>query len=201
MANMQLTAELRNVTGSHAVAKMRRKDMIPGNIYGQGKPNVHVAIAVREIEKALASGEPLLNLVVGNETKVVLVKEVQRDPIKGELQHLDFYEVSMDRPVETAVPLVLAGEGERESDGGVVNLVLRELSISCLPNQIPEFITVNVAHMKIGDNLLVSDLEVAEGIEVLNAPNEVVATVSAPSAQDTAETEPEAAPAEETAGE
>jgi large subunit ribosomal protein L25 len=104
----------------------------------------------------------------------------------------------MDRPVDTRVALVLTGEGERESDGGIVNLVMRELAISCLPNQIPESIVVDVSKLALGDTLLVKDLEIPEGITVNHDPEEVVVTVNAPraaaEAAEPAEEAEEAAP-------
>lgn len=198
MSSFKLNAESRTTFGSNAVKKMRRDKIIPAQIYGQGKPNLHIAITVGDAERAIQSKEPLYEITVGSEKRTVLVKEVQRDPIKGSLQHIDFYEVAMDRPVDTRVALVLTGEGERESDGGIVNLVMRELAISCLPNQIPESIVVDVSKLALGDTLLVKDLEIPEGITVNHDPEEVVVTVNAPraaaEAAEPAEEAEEAAP-------
>lgn len=134
---------------------------------------------------------------MGSEKRTVLIKEVQRDPVKGTLQHIDFYEVAMDRPVDTTVGVLLTGEGERESDGGIVNLVVRELAISCLPSQIPEHITVDISAMAIGDTLLIKDLQIPDGITVNQNPDEVVVTIAAPARAaevDEAEAEEEGAP-------
>lgn len=189
MANYPLTAEVRTAFGTNAVKKLRRDKLIPGNIYGHNKENVNVVVVQRELEKALESGEPLFDVTISGEKKVVLVKDLQRHPVRGDIQHVDFYEVSMDRPVDTIVPVVLEGEDARESDGGIVGLVVRELNISCLPTDIPESIAVDVSQLVIGDTLTVADLKVDQGITVNHDPDEVIVTVTAPAKADEAEAE------------
>lgn len=124
--------------------------------------------------------EPLIDLAVGGEKKIVLIKDLQRDFVRGTIDHVDFYEVSMDKPVDTTVFVVLTGEEERESDGGLVNLVMRELNISCLPMDIPENITIDVSQMVIGDTITVSDLDLGGKITVNQDPDEVIVTVAVP---------------------
>lgn len=180
MANYQLAAEVRTAFGTNAVKKLRREKLVPGNVYGRNNDNVHLLVAERELEKAIQSGEPLIDLAVGGEKKIVLIKDLQRDFVRGTIDHVDFYEVSMDKPVDTTVFVVLTGEEERESDGGLVNLVMRELNISCLPMDIPENITIDVSQMVIGDTITVSDLDLGGKITVNQDPDEVIVTVTAP---------------------
>ncbi|HHX01313.1 MAG TPA: 50S ribosomal protein L25 [Firmicutes bacterium] len=199
MSSYQLNAEPRTVFGSNAVKKLRRDKLVPAQIYGQGKPNLNLVLAAGDVEKAIQSPEPLLQINVGSEKRTVLIKDVHRDPVKGTLQHIDFYEVAMDRPVDTTVGVVLTGEGERESDGGIVNLVVRELAISCLPTQIPEHIAVDISKMTIGDTLLIKDLQVPDGITINHEPDEVVVSVATPVrvSAETEEAEAEAAEGQE----
>jgi large subunit ribosomal protein L25 len=180
MANYQLAAEVRTAFGTNAVKKLRREKLVPGNVYGRNNDNVHLLVAERELEKAIQSGEPLIDLAVGGEKKIVLIKDLQRDFVRGTIDHVDFYEVSMDKPVDTTVFVVLTGEEERESDGGLVNLVMRELNISCLPMDIPDNITIDVSQMVIGDTITVSDLDLGGKITVNQDPDEVIVTVAAP---------------------
>ncbi|MFB5065925.1 MAG: 50S ribosomal protein L25 [Candidatus Wallacebacter cryptica] len=180
MANYQLAAEVRTAFGTNAVKKLRREKLVPGNVYGRNNDNVHLLVAERELEKAIQSGEPLIDLAVGGEKKIVLIKDLQRDFVRGTIDHVDFYEVSMDKPVDTTVFVVLTGEEERESDGGLVNLVMRELNISCLPMDIPENITIDVSQMVIGDTITVSDLDLGGKITVNQDPDEVIVTVAVP---------------------
>lgn len=178
MANYQLKAEPRSVVGSAAVKELRRNRLVPANVYGRDKANALISIESREMEKALASGEHLIDLNIGDEQRVVIIKEIQKEPVKGYIQHVDFYEVSMDRAIDTTVPIIL--EGTLESVTGVVTQILRELSISCLPGAIPDNIRVDISGMAIGDSLQVGKLDIPEGITVINDPDEAVVSIAAP---------------------
>ncbi len=178
MANYQLKAEPRSAVGSAAVKELRRNRLVPANVYGRDKANALISIESREMEKALASGEHLIDLNIGDEQRVVIIKEIQKEPVKGYIQHVDFYEVSMDRAIDTTVPIIL--EGTLESVTGVVTQILRELSISCLPGAIPDNIRVDISGMAIGDNLQVGNLDIPEGITVINDPDEAVVSIAAP---------------------
>ncbi|MDI3280958.1 MAG: 50S ribosomal protein L25, partial [Bacillota bacterium] len=114
------------------------------------------------------------------QTRPVLIKEIQRDPVRGHLLHVDFHAVAMDEPVTTMVPVVLTGEGRRVSDGGIIQHGIRELEISCLPVHIPEHIEVDVSGLKLGESLKVGDLKVSKEIQILTPPEDVVVSVVAP---------------------
>lgn len=181
MANYQLAAKPRTTIGTAAAKRIRRENLVPANVYGREKDNENIVIDIRELEKALSAAGQLIDLNVEDQSRVVIMKEMQRDPIKGTIQHVDFYEVSMDRPIDTTVAIRLDGEADRESDGGIVNQVLRQLDISCLPGVIPNSIHIDVSSLTIGDTILVSDLDIPEGVNVLNDIDEVVVAISAPS--------------------
>ncbi len=187
MANYQLKAEPRTAVGTAAAKRLRHQRLVPANVYGRDKANALISIELQEMEKALASGEHLIDLNIGDEERVVIVKEVQKEPIKGYIQHVDFYEVSMDRAIDTTVPIIV--EGTSASEEGVVNHVLRELSISCLPGAIPDNITVDITGMVIGDSIQVANLDIPEGITVINEPDEAVVSIAAPT--EIVEEEPE----------
>lgn len=179
MANYQLTAESRNVTGTAEVKKLRNNDQIPGNVYGLNT-NTLVSVNVRDFEKAFQSGANLIDLMVDGEKRPVLVKEIQRNPVKGTYQHIDFLEVALDRLVDTIVGIMIADDVTQTKDGGIVNLVMRQLNISCLPGDIPDTIYVNVADLKIGSVVSVNDLELADSVTVTDDIEEVVVTITAP---------------------
>ncbi len=189
MANYQLQAELRSVTGTREVKKLRKSAVVPAHVYGRQKENVLVSIAQRDLDKALSSGAGLIDLQINGTAKTVIVKEIQKDPLQGKYQHVDFYEVSMDRAIETTVVVSLIGEDVRESDGGIVAQTLRELSISCLPNAIPESIEVNVADLVIGDSIYVKDLQAMEGVAVINDAEDIIVRVTPPTAEEELDTE------------
>ncbi len=189
MANYQLNANLRNVAGKSEVKQLRRRALVPGNVYGRGLENLMVTLAEKDVEKALAAGANLIDLTVDGTAKPVIIKEVQKDPVKGSVYHVDFYEVSMDRAIETSVSIYILGDEDRVADGGVVNQMLRELLVSCLPNAIPDSIEVDISKLTIGDGFVVSELSVPEGVEVLTDANDMVVRVAAPQAEEEPEDE------------
>lgn len=184
MAEVVLTGELRSTHGKGAARKLRREDKLPAVLYG-GKQQGGQPIIVdgTEMRRLLASGAPArllkLDLGQGNQ-RTVLLKDLQYDPVKGTLLHADFHEVALDEAVQTAVPLVLAGEDARENDGGILDLLLREVAVSCLPADIPESITVDVSQLAIGDTVHVRDLVPPPGVELVDDPDTAVLTVAAP---------------------
>lgn len=182
MANYHLNAEVRSGTGKAVAKKLRRNNLVPGSVYGRGKANHVISIKLGDMDRAIQSGANLIDLSFGDSIKTVIIKEVQMEPVRGLVQHVDFYEVSMDRAIDTTVAIILSGEEDREADGGVLNQVLRELSISCLPGDIPDALTVDVSKLVVGDSIQVSDLVLPEEVTVLTELDDVVATVTVPEA-------------------
>ncbi|OGB93568.1 MAG: hypothetical protein A2Z31_03135 [candidate division NC10 bacterium RBG_16_65_8] len=201
MATVDLQGELRTETGKQVAKRLRRAQRIPAVVYGRQRGPVPLAVNPQELLSALESGEnTLINLAVTGgatpQTSLVILKELQRDPVKGRPLHADFQEISMERKVRVEVPLVLQGDPIGVKDkGGILEHTLRQLSVECLPIDIPEKIVVDVAGLDIGDALHVRDLRVAEGIRILDDEARVVASVSAPVAEEVA-APTEEAPAE-----
>src|SRR5690606_5395746 len=106
--------------------------------------------------------------------------DVQFDPVRGDAVHADFHEVALDEAVQVQVPVVLQNEEARFNDGGILDLLLREVTVSCLPTNIPEAIALDVPGMVICDTAQVRDLQVPEGVEIMDDPDAPVLTVSAP---------------------
>jgi large subunit ribosomal protein L25 len=178
--------------------------MIPGVLYGTGKKAVPVAVSPREIGAILksASGEnTLFDLDLGGTRRRVILKEFQREPLRGQLLHADFYEVALDKALEVKVPIELEGTPVGvKLQGGIVDFVTRELEVECLPADIPEKITVDISHLELGKHLRVSELKLGDKVKVLVEPDVVVAHVVLPRAEVAAEAAtPEAAPTEEAA--
>jgi large subunit ribosomal protein L25 len=201
MANYQLAVEARDKLGTAQVTKLRRNNQIPAVVYGPGKPALHILVDQRALEKALAAGSSLIDLQMGGDTKTVIVREVQQEPVKAQILHVDFYEVALDRKIEIAVPIRLVNEDTRPNDGGIVSTLLWELTVECLPTDIPETIDVDVQNLEIGGSLAVKDLAPPAGVEILTDPEEVVVKVDAPeaAAEPPAEAGEPAAEAEEQA--
>ncbi len=191
MADYTLQAELRSEKGKNAVRRLRQQKKVPAVVYGRGTQNVTLSVEAPELQKALKAPTSLLTLSVDGEERKVIVKELTTHPVKGWYQHVDFYEVAMDRAVETQAYLQIVGDEERANDGGILNMVLHQLDISCLPGSIPEYVEVDVSGVVIGDTVHVSDLALPAGVDVLTDEDEVVLTVSDPEAEAFVEEEEE----------
>ena len=131
-----------------------------------------VAVSPREIGAILksASGEnTLFDLDLGGTRRKVILKEFQREPLRGQLLHADFYEVALDKVLEVKVHVELAGTPVGvKLQGGIVDFVTRELELECLPADIPEKIVVDISHLELGKHLRVSDLKLGDKVKVLD---------------------------------
>jgi large subunit ribosomal protein L25 len=192
MATVDLKGEVRTAVGKAEAKRLRRALRIPGIVYGGPQGPLPVVVNPQELLSALGAGENvLINLSLrGTEeiqTRMVILKELQLDPVKGRPLHADFLEVSMERKIRVEVPVVLAGESVGvKSKGGILEQPLRQLVVECLPLNIPERITVDVSALDIGDAIHVRDLTIGEGVRILEDADRVVASVVAPAAEEVA---------------
>lgn len=184
---LTLQAEPRVQTGSGAAHKLRAAGSIPAVVYSKAGVE-HLQLSLRETDRLInhAGTSRLVNLVVkrGKKTEKtpVLIKEVQRSPVGGQIIHVDFHAVALDKAITTHVPVHLAGEEKRLNDGAIIEHHLREVAVSCLPTEIPEAITVDVSGLKIGEAIHVRDLAVPSGVKIITPGDEIVTAASAPAA-------------------
>jgi large subunit ribosomal protein L25 len=192
MPEFVVPAESRSETGKNVNRRLRSRGLIPGVVYGKGKDAVAVAVSPREIGAILksASGEnTLFDLALGDVRRKVILKEFQREPLRGQLLHADFYEVALDKVLEIKVHVELAGTPVGvKLQGGLVDFVTRELELECLPADIPEKILVDISHLELGKHFRVSDLKLGDKVKVLTEPDIVIAHVVLPRAEVAAET-------------
>jgi len=192
MATVELKGEVRTAVGKAEAKRLRRALRIPGIVYGGPQGPLPVVVSPQELLSALGAGENvLINLSLGGteeiQTRMVILKELQLDPVKGRPLHADFLEVSMERKIRVEVPVVLAGESVGvKSKGGILEQPLRQLFVECLPLNIPERITVDVSALDIGNAIHVRDLTVGEGVRILEDAGRVVTSVVAPAAEEVA---------------
>lgn len=191
MANYQLTVESRTETGKSYARKLRAEQKVPAIVYGSGNPALTLEVSMRDAERALASQGSLINLNLGEDTKTVIVKDVHREPVKGTLLHLDFHEIDLSKKLEITVPIRVIGEEARANDGGVVTTLLWEVTVSCLPTDIPEAIEVDVSALEIDQVISVAELQLPAGVEVLEDEEEAVVKVDIPSLELEAEEDEE----------
>ncbi|MGI6038014.1 MAG: 50S ribosomal protein L25 [Limnochordia bacterium] len=189
MADVQLTAEPRAEIGKGVARKLRAVGKIPGVIYGSKEPSQGIIVDTRECSRLLNEGAlgRLVKLNLAGKEKMVLFKDAQVDPVKGDLLHVDFHAVAMDEEISTIVSIRITGEEDRVSDGGVLASNLWELEVSCLPTNIPDEIAIDVSGLAVGENITVADIEAPEGVTILTSPEEVVVSVVAPVAEEEAE--------------
>jgi large subunit ribosomal protein L25 len=200
MVTVELAGEVRTETGKKFAKRLRRSRRIPGVVYGSASGPVSMTLDPLALLAAVESSENvLINLSLtgeGGRTSLVILKELQLDPVKGAPLHADFLEVSMEKKIRVEVPVVLSGEPEGvKSKGGILEHVLRQVAVECLPLDIPERIQADVSGLDVGNALHVRDLVVAEGVRILDEGARVVASVVAPAAEEVPAVEAEA-PAE-----
>jgi large subunit ribosomal protein L25 len=177
-----LRASRRTQSGKGVARKIRATGLIPAVFYGGGE-NISLALQPQELLKILSAGEnTIFQLELEGEAaedRKAIVRDLQRHPLKDNPLHADLYRISMDVELTVSVPIVLQGMSREVSDvGGVINQLLHELEIQCLPSLIPHEIMIDVSHLGVGEVLHVRDVPVPQGIQVLVDPDEVVASVS-----------------------
>lgn len=186
MSRASLRAEPR--VAGHARAD-RREGYVPAIVYGKDMEPQPLNLLKSEVERLLQqhSGHGLVDLKVGDTTKTVMVREIQRDPVRGDVLHMDLYRVSMQERIHTTVPIVITGEEELIRSGAVIQPQMREIDIECLPTDIPEHIVADLSGASAGDAVTVASLRVPEGVTVLADPDQIIATISIPRALRTGE--------------
>ena len=193
MERITINAVKRDETGKGAARSLRRNDMIPAILYRAGG-SIPIKLPKKEFMQFIntTSGQQAMVSIqfADGESKLALMKEFQVDPIKRELLHADFFEVSLTEKVKVSVHVSTVGEpiGVKR-DGGILQNLLREIEIECLPDKIPGHIRTDISGLEIGQSLHVADLKLGEDIKVLTDPSEVIANIIAPIVE-------EAAPAE-----
>jgi large subunit ribosomal protein L25 len=189
MDQIVVESSVREATGKGSNRKLRRSGKIPAVLYGHKNESVSLEVDPKDIFKILHSdsGENTifgLN-VPGRERLNCLIKEYQLEPVSHILLHADFYEVAMDEALEVKVPLETEGEAYGvKSEGGLMDIVHRELHVECLPGDIPESIVVYVTNLKIGDMIRVRDLVISDKIKILDDPETVVVAIEHPRAEE-----------------
>jgi large subunit ribosomal protein L25 len=181
-----LTAEIREGIGKEKAKKLRAKGQIPAIFYGPRSQTIPLVIDSKELAKALqteAGENVLIDLDIRrgaqSDRKVVMLKELQIDPLQRITLHTDFYEVTMDEMVIVEVPVHLVGKPEGTKMGGILEQVRRVIQVQCFPGDIPKSVDIDVSPLKIGDSIHVQDIHV-EKAKILSDTNFTIATVVPP---------------------
>jgi large subunit ribosomal protein L25 len=182
----KLVVTQRDKRGSAESRRLRKEGIVPGVLYGNGEP-VAICIEQRELRRALTGSAGLHSILDveidgKGETHASILKEYQVDPVKGGVTHVDLHEVRLDRAIQASVSVHLVGGDDAPGvrEGGVLSQPLREVTVEALPLEVPEHLELDVSGMEIGGTLRISDLTAPEGTTLLDDPEMVVATVTAP---------------------
>ncbi len=186
MDRVKLVVHPRDVAGSREARRLRRRGLIPAVLYGSGKPAVSIAVDEHALRDAVGTGAGLhavLDVVIEGHKQphVAIVKEYELDKVKHVVTHVDFQEVKLTELIESNVTVTLEGTPVGVSlNGGLLDVVTREVTVSALPTDIPEHLTLNVEALDVGDVFRVADLQVPDNVTILDDPDEVVCSVLAP---------------------
>src|SRR3954454_6131392 len=175
--------------GSRAMRRLRRSGRVPGIIYGgEGEP-VAFDVDARILRNTLAHAHAVLEVPLdGGSAEPVVVKDLQRHPVRGEILHADLLRIRMDEAIQTTVTLELTGADEAPgvSEGGVLSQETRELTVEALPGDLPDSITVDVSGMQLNDTLGLDAVTPPRGVTLLDDPETtVIATITPPTAEPT----------------
>jgi len=194
--NITLPAHSRTATGKGAARRLRSQGLIPAVFYGRKRETRALSVNSKALAAIMSSetgSHTLIRLVIGdegpNEERTVILKDYQIHPVKRNLLHADFYEVALDRPIETEVAIVLVGKPIGIEKGGLLQQVRREIPVSALPQNVPNQIEVDISHLDIGHSLHVDEIRLPAGVEVVSDVNFTIATVVTPKGVKIAEEE------------
>lgn len=192
---VKLTVTERTKLGSAESRRLRRQGLVPGVLYGRSEP-VAICIGERDLRAALSTSggsHAVLEVAIdGGREHSAILKEFQRDKLRGTITHVDLQEIRLDQKIHSAVVVTLVGDPPGVKEGGVLSQAVNEVHVEGLPLEIPQHLDIDASGMHIGDSLRIADLQVPDGITLLDDPETVLASVTMPTRVE----EPEAEVAE-----
>lgn len=192
MDAVEITIERRAESGKGSVRRLRRSGVVPAVFYGPKRSTVAINVNAAEFEKKLLhlEGSHLIRLINGGgdtelHDKMALLREKQLHPVTGLVLHADFYEVDLTERLVVSIPLHFIGKAAGVVVGGILQPILREIEVECLPTEIPEFVELDVSPLGIHEALHVSDLTLPTGVTPVGDPTRTVVTVVPPTVEET----------------
>ena len=207
MEQIDLKAQVRKTTGKGPARTLRREGRIPAVLYGQKTDSIMLSIDFKEFEQIVKTaniGSVLLNLKIQNgktSTRPAMIKELQTNPVTGAFLHIDFYEIDMQNKITVSVPVVTRGKSAGVEEGGLLQIVRREIELFCLPTAIPESIEVDITDLTIGDSIHMREIALPGDVELPEDVDFTVITVLAPKVEEEPVEEEELEEGEEAAEE
>lgn len=182
-------------TGKHSIlTDLRNEGKVPGTYYGRKIDPVTIVVDAEELRAAMhtdAGSNVMIDLDIADSplkgSQVAMIKDMQKNPITGEILHIDLVKVSMSEEIHATVPLLVVGEAAGVKVGGVMQHSIREISVKCLPGALPEQFEIDVTALEIGDSIHVRDMATAEGVEILDDPDEILVSIVPPAKEEEVE--------------
>jgi len=189
MEELTLGVETRNDRGKGAARRLRRSGKVPAVFYGPKSTAVPIAIDRKDFASHVANleGSHLIRFTSANadlQQRVALVREVQHHPVDGAILHVDFYEVDLTRRLRVTVPLHFVGKAKGVAEGGILQPIVREMEVECLPTDIPQFIEVDVTPLDIHDAVHLADVAMPANVTAVFETNEAVVSVLPPTVEE-----------------
>jgi large subunit ribosomal protein L25 len=183
--NIALNVETRKAKGNGPARVLRRQGSVPAVLYGPKIEPRMLAIKLRDLDTIIKRGglaRSVFNLHIdgGDISKSVMIKELQVHPVSHTYLHVDLYEVAMDRKIRVNVPVVTTGKCRGVEEGGTLQIIRRELEVFCLPNEIPDSITIDVTDLGIGDSVHVEDIPTTGAVEIPHDVNFTILSLTGP---------------------
>ncbi|MFH1980798.1 MAG: 50S ribosomal protein L25 [Pseudomonadota bacterium] len=186
MEYLELSASTRTETGNGPARRLRVEGRCPAILYGAKAEPVMMSIHTHDFELSLKRGGGTMaffNLTIEGHDggkRLAIVKELQRDPVSAQLVHVDFYEIDMNRKLTVKIPVHTVGKCKGVEFGGLLQVIRRELEVSCLPSNIPAAIELDITELGVGEAIHVEDIQLADGVEIPHDVNFTVITVLSP---------------------
>lgn len=205
MADIVIDVEIRDVEKEKNNREIRRQGLVPVVVYGQGKVNEHLKLNQKDFLRKLKNNfahNIFIDLKLKDKSdvfKTVLIKDVQKSWRSHAIEHIDFIEIDPNHKIYIEVPVILEGDAEGVTQGGILQFVLREIEVYCLPKNTPKNIKLNVSSLKIGDSIHASDINLGEDVKVSSPSDTVIVSIVNPEKPRASEVAAEAAAAAATA--
>ncbi len=179
MKQISVSGQKRETVGKKASKQLRKEGLVPCNLYGIGKQSLSFAIAAADLRKVVYTPEVyVVELNISGEQHLAVIQELQFHPVSDALLHVDFLEVTAEKPITIGIPVKLNGLAQGVRDGGKINLAVRKLNVKAVYTQIPEVLNIDVTNLQLGKSIKVAHLQF-EGLEIVTSPEVVVCSVKA----------------------
>ena len=183
MADATLSAERRTEGGKRPAGRLRREGLLPAVVYGLNEENLPVTVSSHDLSRILSGpsgANTIITLQLDGKEQLALARQIQRNPVKGTLVHVDFIRIRADQAIQADVPVHLVGDAEGVNRGGVLEQMVHTVSVEAKPADVPTALQIDISALEIGDSVRISDLTIPAGVTVRNDPDDLVAHISAP---------------------